>query len=77
MRDDADGRGISDDRAREIAKLLLREREAEPGDPAAGVSAQARQLPGADEDRVERALVELGAVHPDAITPAERDGSAR
>ena len=74
MREDPEGRRIGDDEAREIAKQLVRDAESPDGDSARSLSAQVRQLSDADEDRVEAALVDLGAVSPDSTTMAEREG---
>jgi hypothetical protein len=68
------GTGISDDEARAIAQQLVRELWSVPGDPAAELLARGRELPPVDEDRVEAALVALGAAHPEDTTAAERDG---
>jgi hypothetical protein len=73
--DDADdARGISDDEIRDIAEQLVREVKAAPlADPSAETSAQQRELSPADEDRVEDALVTLGAADPEDTSRAERD----
>jgi hypothetical protein len=42
-----------------------------PGDPADEMLAQQRELPPADEARVEAALVELGVADPEDTTAAE------
>ena len=74
MRDETGGGSLSDGEAREIAKRLVDELRSPPGGPADELSAPGRELPPADEARVEQALVELGAVSPAATTVAEREG---
>ena len=62
---------ISDDEALAIARELVREVRAVPGDPAGELLAQRRELSPADEARVEAALVKLGAADPEDTTAAE------
>ena len=68
---DREERRISDEEALAIARELVREVRAVPGDPAAEMLAQQRELPPADEARVEAALVELGVADPEDTTAAE------
>jgi hypothetical protein len=70
MKDRAEGR-ITDDDALAIARKLVQEVRAVPGDPADEMLAQQRELPPADEARVEAALVELGVADPEDTTAAE------
>ena len=63
MKDRAEGR-ITDDEALAIARKLVREVRAVPGDPADEMLAQQRELPPADEARVEAALEALGVWEP-------------
>jgi hypothetical protein len=69
---DTEGRGLSDDQAREIAKRLLREAHESPQDHDGMLSDTLHGASEADEDRIERAVVELGAAGPEVTTMAER-----
>jgi hypothetical protein len=72
-----DARRLSDDEIRGIAEQLIREARAVPPDsPGAEALAQHRELSPADEDRVEDALVALGAADPEDTSRAGRDASA-
>jgi hypothetical protein len=76
VRASTDRPGLSDEEAREIAKGLLGQGHSRPGEPRRDLTSQSHQLPRVDEDRVEAALVEMGAVDPETITAAEPDGGA-
>ena len=63
----------SDEEIRHIAKRLLHESDARrPASPSDLLSHPSHELAPADEERVEDALVEMGAVDPEATTRAER-----
>jgi hypothetical protein len=63
----------TDQEIRAIAERLVAEAgAAPPASPPAEMSAQTHELAPAEEDRVERAVVELGAADWEDTTPAER-----
>ena len=69
-----DGRSPSDAEIRAIAQRLLEEHDTPPPvNPQRELSAQRYGLSPADEERVSDALVELGAITPDATLRAERE----
>jgi hypothetical protein len=69
-----DARGLPDDEIRDIAAQLIQEvRAVPPASPSAEMSARHRELSPADEDRVEDALVALGAADPEDTSRAERE----
>jgi len=76
MPDDDPRPGLSGDEARGIAERLASEAHSAPADPPSDLLAQRHELPPADEDRVEAALVDLGAARPETTTMAERDADA-
>ena len=60
--------GLSKAEARAIAKRLIDESHARPpASPPAELSSPQHELSRADENRVEEALVELGAVAPESV----------
>ncbi len=74
MPDDDARRELSDADARKIARMLLRELHRPPATgPARELSAFRYQLWDADEDRIEAALVELGAIDREVTTRVQRD----
>ena len=74
MSEDSEPHGFSDEDARRIARLLLRELQmAPPNGPSDEMLAWRHQLPDVDEDRVEEALVKLGAVDREVTAPVHRD----
>jgi hypothetical protein len=66
----------SDAEIRAIAEQLVREVAAPPAaSPGEGVLAAHHELSPADEERVDAALVALGAVNPEATMRAHREGA--
>jgi hypothetical protein len=71
-----DARRLPDDEIRDIAEQLVREaRAVPPASPSAETSVQRRELSPAAEDRVEDALVALGAADPENTSRADRDAN--
>lgn len=67
----------TDAEVRGIAEQLVREvREPPAASPGHRASAQAHELSAADEERVDEALVALGAAEPEDTLRAEREAQA-
>lgn len=70
------GERASDAEIRAVAEQLVRERGETPApSPGDQVSGSAHELAPADEERVEAALVALGAVDPENTMRAEREAA--
>jgi hypothetical protein len=67
---------LSDAEIRAIAEQLVRELRESPGArPGDRLSAQRHELAPGDEERVDAALVELGAADPEATMRADREAA--
>jgi hypothetical protein len=78
MRDRAPRPALTDDDARRIAERIVRDLR-QPPDPdnrdASSPSVGSQSPDDADEDRIERALIELGAVSSEQTAVGSRDES--
>ena len=72
--------GLTDEEARQIAEQIVREVRQSPHPDNRDASSPAvgsQSLSDADEDRIERALIELGAVSPEQTAVGTRDPNVR
>ena len=77
MRDEEVGRDLSDDEARALAERLVREAHESPQHHDGMLSDSTRRMSDADEDRIEQALVEMGAADFGDTTMSEREPERR
>lgn len=79
MRDADEGSELTDAAARRIAEQIVREvhQAPDPDNRDASSPRLGSQASGdADEDRIERALIEMGAVPPEVTEVGSHDGEA-